>query len=61
MPLKRTHNILPKDRIEKGKEVFRLWKERREKLKEYAEGDVYDILLIAEKLAFGEPSENDGC
>ncbi|MEM0049561.1 MAG: hypothetical protein QXW39_03385 [Candidatus Bathyarchaeia archaeon] len=52
LPLKRTHNILPTDRAEKGKEVYRLWKENKERLKEYAEGEVHDILLIAERLAF---------
>lgn len=54
LSLKRTHDALPKDRAEKGKEVYRLWKENREELKKYAEGDVHDILLIAEKLVFGE-------
>jgi hypothetical protein len=53
LPLKRTHDILPTDRMEKGKEIYRLWKENREELRKYAEGEVHDILLIAEKLAFG--------
>lgn len=53
LPLKRTHNILPANRTEKGKEVYRLWKENRGELKRYAEGEVHDILLIAERLAFG--------
>ena len=60
LPLKRTRDILPTDRTKKGEEVYRLWKENREELKKYAEGEVHDILLIAEKLAFGEPSDNDG-
>lgn len=33
LPLKRTHNILPTDRTEKGREVYRLWRENREELK----------------------------
>jgi len=50
LPLKRVGDIIPADRTEKGKEIFRLWKENKEDLKKYAEGEVHDILLIAEKL-----------
>ncbi|MBS7609724.1 hypothetical protein KEJ19_04020, partial [Candidatus Bathyarchaeota archaeon] len=49
LPLKRTHNILPADRVKKGKEVYRLWRENKKELKKYAEGEVQDILFIAEK------------
>ena len=50
LPLKRTKDIVPSNREKKGKEIFRLWKEDREKLRQYIEGEVHDILLIAEKL-----------
>jgi len=50
LPFKNTKGLVPKDREEKGKEIFRLWKEDKEKLRTYAEGDVYDTLLIAEKI-----------
>jgi len=52
LPLKRTKNIVPSDRSEKGKEIYRLWKEKRDDLKKYAEGDAHDLLLIAENIAF---------
>lgn len=52
LPLKRVVDIIPTDRVEKGKEIFRLWKENREELKKYSEGEVHDMLLIAEKIAF---------
>lgn len=50
LPLKRTKHIVPKDRKEKGREIYRLWMEDRDKFGMYCEGDVYDVLLIAEKL-----------
>jgi len=50
LPLRRTKEGLPSDKVEKGERIYRLWKENKEKLKEYAEGEVHDILLIAEKL-----------
>jgi DNA polymerase elongation subunit (family B) len=52
LPLSCTRNVVPTDRLEKGKEIFRLWKESREDLKKYTEGEVHDCLLIAEELAF---------
>ena len=50
LPLKRTKTLVPKDRKKKGREIYRLWKENRDKFRMYCEGDVHDILLIAEKL-----------
>jgi len=50
LPLRRTKEGLPSDKVEGGERIYRLWKENREKLKEYAEGEVHDILLIAEEL-----------
>jgi len=50
LPFKNTKGLVPKDRMEKGKEIYRLWKDDREKLRKYAEGDVHDVLLIAEKI-----------
>ncbi len=50
LPLKRTKSIIAKERAEKAHEIYRLWRENREKLEEYVEGDVHDSLLIAEKL-----------
>ena len=29
-----------------------MWKENKDRLKEYVEGDVHDSLLLAEKIAF---------
>ena len=54
LPLKRTKRLVSTDRDEKRKDVYRLWKEDRETLREYSEGDVHDLLLIAESLAFGD-------
>jgi DNA polymerase elongation subunit (family B) len=54
LPLKRIRDILPTDRVRKGKEIFRLWKEDKEELKRYTEGEVHDILLLAEEIVFGE-------
>ena len=51
LPLKRIKALVPKDREKKGKTIYRLWRDDREKLRRYAEGDVHDILLISEKLA----------
>jgi len=53
LPLKRTREGLPPNRVERGELIYRLWKEDRGKLKEYAEGEVHDMLLIAEELASG--------
>jgi DNA polymerase elongation subunit (family B) len=49
----RTRHLVPTNREEKGKEIYRLWKESKETLKEYLEGEVHDFLLIAEYLVFG--------
>jgi DNA polymerase elongation subunit (family B) len=49
----RTRHLVPTNREEKGKEIYRLWKENKETLKEYLEGEVHDFLLIAEYLVFG--------
>jgi len=51
LPLKKTKGLVPMDREAKGKEIYRLWREDREKLREYAEGEVHDMLLIAEKIS----------
>jgi len=57
LPLRRTKKGLPSDKVEKGERIYRLWKENKEKLKEYTEGEVHDILLIAEELVLrGEGS-----
>jgi DNA polymerase elongation subunit (family B) len=53
LQLRRTRHLVPTNREEKGKEIYRLWKESKETLKEYLEGEVYDFLLIAEYLVFG--------
>jgi DNA polymerase elongation subunit (family B) len=49
----RTRHLVPTNREEKGKEIYKLWKESKETLKEYLEGEVHDFLLIAEYLVFG--------
>jgi DNA polymerase elongation subunit (family B) len=50
LPLKKTKGLVTMDREEKGKEIYRLWEEDREKLRKYAEGEVHDMLLITEKM-----------
>jgi len=52
LPLSRTKGTVTSDRSEKGKEIYRLWKQDRAGLKRYAEGDAHDLLLIAESIAF---------
>jgi len=49
----RTRHLVPTNREEKGKEIYRLWKENKETLKKYLEGEVHDFLLIAEYLVYG--------
>jgi hypothetical protein len=51
LPLFRTKDIVTSDRLEKGKEIYRLWKHDKAGLKKYAEGDVHDLLLITESIA----------
>jgi hypothetical protein len=53
LQFKRTKHLVSSDREKKREEVYRLWKEDREKLREYSEGEVHDFLLLAEHLAFG--------
>jgi DNA polymerase elongation subunit (family B) len=53
LPFKRTKHLVSADREKKHEEVHRLWKEDRKTLREYSEGEVHDLLLIAEHLAFG--------
>jgi DNA polymerase elongation subunit (family B) len=53
LPFKRTKHLVSADREKKREEVYRLWKEDRKTLREYSEGEVHDLLLIAEHLAFG--------
>jgi|FaiFalDrversion3_1042247.scaffolds.fasta_scaffold05735_1 DNA polymerase elongation subunit (family B) len=53
LPLKRTRHLVSTNRDEKGKDIYGLWKEDRETLRKYSEGEVHDFLLIAEYLAFG--------
>jgi DNA polymerase elongation subunit (family B) len=53
LQFKRTKHLVSTDREKKHGEVYRLWKEDREKLREYSEGEVHDFLLLAEHLAFG--------
>ncbi|RLG15983.1 hypothetical protein DRN63_04735 [Nanoarchaeota archaeon] len=50
LPLKRSKNIVASRGIKKAQEIYKLWKKRESKLKEYVEGDVHDSLLIAEKI-----------
>lgn len=50
LPLKKSKGLVTRDREKKGKEIYRLWKEDRERLKKYAEGEVHDMLLISEKI-----------
>jgi DNA polymerase elongation subunit (family B) len=52
LPFKRTKHLVSTDREKKHGED-RLWKEDRETLREYSEGEVHDLLLLAEHLAFG--------
>lgn len=53
LPLRRTKQLVSRDREEKSKEIYVLWKEDKDTLREYAEGEVHDYLIIAEYLAFG--------
>jgi DNA polymerase elongation subunit (family B) len=53
LPFKRTKHLVSADREKKRGEVYRLWKEDRETLRKYSEGEVHDLLLLAEHLAFG--------
>lgn len=53
LPLKRRKEIVTGDRREKAREIYRMWREDKDRLKEYVEGDVHDALLLAEKIAFG--------
>lgn len=50
LPLKKTSELVPKDRKKKGTEIYRLWKEDREKLKKYTQNEVYNMLLLSEKI-----------
>ncbi len=59
LPLKRTKNIVSRERSDKASEIYQLWKKDREKLKAYVEGDAHDALLIAEKLLMEELHGND--
>lgn len=52
LPLERTRDLVSRDK--KGEEIFQLWKKDKERLRKYTEGEVHDILLIAEELAFGK-------
>lgn len=52
LPLKRVRQTVAGNRKEKASEIYRLWREDKEKLKTYVEGDVHDVFLVAEKLAF---------
>lgn len=48
LPFMKTKNIVSSSRDKKGKDIIRLWKEDKENLKKYNEGDVHDTLLLAE-------------
>lgn len=50
LPLMRTKELVTADRANKGKEIFRLWREDRKTLRKYAEGDAHDTLLVSERL-----------
>jgi len=50
LPLMKVKGLVTGDRENKGKEIFRLWKDDRETLKKYVEGDAHDVLLIAESM-----------
>jgi len=50
LPFRKTKNLVTDDRNTKAEEVYQLWKEDKQKLKDYNEGDVHDTLLLAEKL-----------
>lgn len=50
LPLKKAKDIVSKDKMKKGEDIYKLWKENKEDLKNYVEGDVHDPLLIIEKL-----------
>jgi len=54
LQLRRTRHVVSTNREEKGKKIYELWKENKETLKEYLEGEVHDFLLIAEYLVFGD-------
>lgn len=50
LPLMRAKSLITAERENKGKEIFRLWKEDSQKLRRYTEGDAHDVLLISESL-----------
>ena len=50
LPLKKTKSLITGKRDEKALRIYEFWKEDRDKLKEYVEGDAYNSLLIAEKI-----------
>lgn len=50
LPLKKTKDIVSKDKMKKGEDIYKLWKENRKGLINYIDGDAHDPLLIIEKL-----------
>ncbi len=50
LPLRIISELVPKDRKKKGPEIYRLWREDREKLKKYTQNEVYNMLLLSEKI-----------
>ena len=59
LPLKRTKDIVSKSGMKKGEDIYRLWKDSKNGLINYVEGDTHDPLLIIEKLMleFNEKSQ----
>ena len=49
-----TQVVIVQEREEKGKEIYRLWKEDRKQFEKYAVGDVIDLHLILEKLMLND-------
>jgi len=50
LPFKNRKYLVENGNLDKGEIIYQLWKEEPEKLREYIEADVYDTLILAEKL-----------
>jgi len=49
MPLRRIKHPVPPEGASRGRYMYRLWKEKRESVKELVESHVHDLLLVAER------------
>jgi len=50
LPFRKTKSLITDNRSEKSEVIYQLWKEDKQRLQDYNEGDVHDTLLLAEKL-----------